>query len=132
MYLDMVLELEHAHRLLANEAVGLLLLRGHAHHVGHGVQLHQDTVLLATTHGVARDGGGGGGCSGARLAVAATWLQLELKGRGGGVGTRPERDQKLTSYVQSTGSTHSDPELRCSFYNFVGKFTGSPISENNV
>jgi hypothetical protein len=42
---DMILKLEHANWLLADEALGLLLLGRDSHQLGHRVQLHKDAVL---------------------------------------------------------------------------------------
>ncbi len=42
---DMILKMEHAHWLLADQALGLLLLGRDSHQLGHRVQLHKDAVL---------------------------------------------------------------------------------------
>ena len=61
-------------------ALGLLLLGGHSHQLGHGVQLHQDAVLLllafcdaGLNHTVAAR---------ATISSLATWIQII--GGGGG------------------------------------------------
>ncbi len=97
MKVDMILKLEHAYWLLADEALGLLLLGRDPHQLGHRVQLHKDAVLApAAAAAVAVVYS----CTGAWLAVSAGWLQLEFKGGGRCVNKRPAKkgDDQSTKY----------------------------------